>query len=81
MMSFIVDTAYMQYTGKRDEYLAHIHSEYLSNWDICVSTAVLKDVLFNNYAQAYSAVKRMAQLGLLVGSEFVKGYYEVVIGE
>jgi len=71
---FSVNTAYVQYTGKRDNYLQLISKKYLSNWNICITTAILKDVFFNNYNQAYNALKRMHKLKLLRSTN-IKNYY------
>jgi len=71
---FSVNTAYMQYTGKRDEYLQLICNKYLSNWKMYITTNILKQLFFNNYNQAYNSIKRMHKLKLLRSTN-IKNYY------
>ena len=80
MAGFEVETAFIKYRGKRDDYLLRIHSEYLSSWDMCVTANILKQLFFSKYEQSRSALKRMCAMGLLKSSN-VDGYYVVVTGK
>ena len=45
--------------------LKGIYDQYLSNWTISIRATLVNGVFFKNYHQAYNALNRMVDMGLL----------------
>ena len=56
----------ISYERLNKQALKRIYNKYLRNWNMALRASLLNGVFFRNYAQAYRALRTMAEMGLLV---------------